>query len=129
MARSNGAGRRRSRVGRGQRWSAAEKARYLAEFAASGLSGAAFVRQTGLPQSTFDVWRSEARRREVSSHRSAREKAGASRFARVELMRLPSPSGITLVVRRASGLAAEFGSLDGASAGALLKTVLRSAAR
>jgi hypothetical protein len=119
MARSNGAGRQRSRVGRGQRWSAGERARYLSQFAASGLSAAAFVRKTGLPHSTFDLWRSEVRRR----------KSRTSGFARVEVARPSSPSGITLVVRSAAGVVAELGGLDAASAVALLDGVLRGSAR
>lgn len=128
MARSSGAGALRSRVGRGQRWSAAEKARYLAAFAASGLSGAAFVRQSGLPQSTFDLWRSEARRRRRVSRRVPRESATPG-FARVEVVGPSAPSGITLVVRSGPGVVTEFGGLDTASAVSLLEAALRGSAR
>jgi len=127
MARSSRAGRLRSRVGRGQRWSAAEKARHLAEFARSGLSAAAFVRQTGVPQSTFDLWRSEARQRRVK-RRPARKPSRPSGFARVEVVRPPSPSGITLV-RSPAGVVAELAGLDAASAGSVLDVVLRGSAR
>jgi hypothetical protein len=124
MRRLRGAGALRSRVGRGQRWSAAERERYLAEFAASGLSAAAFVRKTGLPHSTFDLWRSEARRQRVRPG-SVRKKSKTSGFARVAVVRPPSPSGITLVARSAAGVVAELAGLDAVSATSLLGVTLR----
>jgi hypothetical protein len=90
------------------------------------MSGAAFVRKTGLPQSTFDLWRSESRR--GLRKRLGRQRAETGGFARVEVVRAAAPSGITLVVRCATDLAAEFGGLDAASAVALLETVLSGAA-
>lgn len=127
MARANGAVARRARVERGGRWSAAEKAKYLSQFATSGLSAAAFVRKTGLPQSTFDLWRSEHRRRR--GKRPTRREIRTAGFAQVEVVRAAAPSGITLVVRSAAGVVAKLRALDAASAGSLLEVALRGPAR
>ena len=127
MARANGAGVR-ARVGRGGRWTGAERARYLREFGASGLRAAAFVRQTGLPRSTFDLWRQEERgrgKRPVAG--KPREPAG---FARVEV--LPPAAGapgLMLVVRTGHGVTAELTGLDAAAAVTLLELLLRGPSR
>ena len=128
MARSSGAGSRRAHVGRGQRWTAAEKAQYLTDFAASGLSAAAFVRQTGLPSSTFDLWRHQARRRRGRSTR--RRSPVPAGFAQVELLP-PSAAaaGLTLVVHTGRGVTAECTGLDPATAVALLGPMLHGRPR
>lgn len=116
----------RSRVGRGRRWTVAERARYLREFAESGLSAAAFVRRTGIPRSTFDLWRSEARpggRRAVR-----RETAVPARVARVEVLPPTSASGLHLVVRIGAELTAKLRGLD-ASAAAVIAAMIRERSR
>jgi transposase-like protein len=128
MARSSGAGLRRVHVGRGERWREAERSRYLMEFAASGLSAAAFVRQTGLPSSTFGLWRRQARRRRG---RPARPRSPvAAGFAQVEMLPPPTgTAGLTLLVRTGRGVTAECTGLDPATAVALLGPMLLGPSR
>ena len=127
MARGSGGGARRSRVGRGQRWTAAERTRYLREFAASGLSAAAFVRRTGLPQSTFDLWRHEARH--GGGRAAKRGKALPAGLARVEVLSLGGATGLSLIVRTGGERTAELTGLDGPTAVAVVEAVLRERSR
>lgn len=65
---------------RRRRWSAPERAAVLAQFAASGLSAAAFCRAAGLCAVTFSGWR--RRHAAVATEASA---APATRFATVQV--------------------------------------------
>ena len=128
MARVSGGSARRAQVGRGQRWTVEERRRYLREFARSGLSAAAFVRKTGLPQSTFDRWRHQARHRRVRVVKRA-SAAVPRGFARVEVMPATAATGLTLVVRRGTELTAELTGLDGPTAVAVIEAMLRERSR
>lgn len=131
MARRKGAAKAlRSRVGRGQRWTAAERARYLREFAESGLSVAAFVRRTGLPPSTFDLWRQQARHGGGRGARRARRAwRAAPQFARVEVLPPAAATGFHLVLRLGGARTAEVTGLDGPTAVAVLEALLRAPSR
>jgi transposase-like protein len=69
------------RRSRRRRWSAEEKAAYLAAFHESGLSGAAFCRDSGIPQSTFELWKREVRR-DSSARQHLRRRLRRSRASR-----------------------------------------------
>ncbi len=62
---------------RHRRWTAEEKAGYLAQFARSGRSALAFSEETGVPYSSFCQWRQQAR--------SEGERTGSGRFAEVHV--------------------------------------------
>ena len=112
----------RTYVGRGQRWRTSEKAGYLAKFEASGLSAAEFRRKTGVPRSTFALWRRQAKG-------ASRKGAGKQSFARVEVIPAAVSSEIVVVVRSGSGVVAELRGLDRAVAVSLLEALLVGSAR
>ena len=119
----------RRRPGGPRRWTAADKAAYLAAFATSPLSIKAFCAEVGVPRATFTLWQGQARaearaQRVVPSRRQRhrrRRPRQAPEFARVELVPPPT-GGLRLIVRRATGLEAELTGLDGPT----LVTVLRA---
>jgi len=78
----------RRRRGPYRHWTAEEKARQLDAFARRRCSIEAFCRETGVPHSTLDLWRREAREARVAAERSGLPAAEAPPvFARVELTR------------------------------------------
>jgi len=52
---------RRRRPGGPRRWTAADKAAYLAAFATSRQTIKVFCAETGVPRATFNLWQREAR--------------------------------------------------------------------
>ncbi|HTR77910.1 MAG TPA: hypothetical protein VMH39_07355 [Gemmatimonadaceae bacterium] len=124
--------RRRRRPGGPRRWTAADKAAYLAQFAESHLSGAAFCRLMDLPRATFTLWQREAR---AAAGRPGSPRARPAGFARVELVpRIADPTArptgatagpaMTVVVRGVAGVAAELTGVDPVTAVQLVRLVL-----
>ena len=118
---------------RRRRWTAAEKAAYVAEYARSRLSIAAFCREKGLSLGTFARWRQGART--GSAGPGSRPPSTPFGFARVELAPASEPPSawtrhaaadraITLVVRGRGGLEAEITGVDAATAARMLRLVL-----
>jgi transposase-like protein len=119
------------RRSRRRRWSAEEKAAHLAAFRESGLSGAAFCRGTGIPQSTFELWKREVR--QGQRREPAPVAVTPSPFARVALVpSLPTPgtplaSALRLVVRTAAGHEATLDGVDDRTAVEVLGLLLGAA--
>jgi hypothetical protein len=86
------------------------------------------VRQTGLPRSTFDLWRHEERGRRKRP--VARKQCVSAAFARVEVLPLAAGApGLMLVVRTGHGVTAELTGLDAVAAVTLLEPLLRGPSR
>lgn len=121
------AARRRPPGGR-RRWSAAERAGYLAAFRWSGGTVAAFCRRTGVPRATFTLWRRDER-----EERIARQQHGSAlptRFARVEVTSggpdaAARATGITVRLHGQSMVTGELIGLDAATALRALRLLLR----
>src|SRR6185503_6810393 len=90
------------RAGGPRRWTAADKAGYLAAFATSRQTTKTFCAETGVPPSTFNLWQREARA--ARGGRASPRRGDAPVFARVELGPAALPRGITVVVRTPDGL-------------------------
>jgi transposase-like protein len=104
---------------RSRRWSPAEKAHHLIAFRRSGLTIRQYAAGAGVPRSTFELWRREARR----AHRATRPVR--SRFAQVEVAPSASlPITPTLTVRSASGVALEIGGLDARALAQLVRALV-----
>lgn len=131
--------RRRQRPGGPRRWTEADKAAYLARFAESRLSGAAFCRMMDLPRATFTLWQREARvaaARPGSGRRSryaqfARvalvpgSKAPATRPRAGEVAAIPTMTlPMTVSVRGVTGSAAELTGVDAVTAVEVVRLVL-----
>jgi transposase-like protein len=125
---------RRRQPGRRRRWSAAEKARYLAAFRRSGGTVAAFCRRTGVPRATFTLWRQDEDHER--GDRGARQRVGTARgagFARVAVRpgipgvtdAAATPAGITVRVHAPSALTGELIGLDADTALRALRLLLR----
>jgi transposase-like protein len=114
----------RRRPGGPRRWSAADKTRYLTEFARSGLSIKSFCAKTGVPKATFNYWQREAR--EAKSVTRRHKTPG---FAQVELVPPVASSGLTMVVRSPSGIATEVSGLDRAAVESLVQVILTTRSR
>jgi transposase-like protein len=124
----------RRRPGGPRRWTAADKAAYLAAFATSPLSIKAFCAETGVPRATFTLWQGEARAA-ARAHRGApsRRRRKTPAFARVELVPPPPATGgiggMVLVMRGPAGVEAELTGLDAATLTAVLHAVFGAGAR
>ena len=81
------------RRGKRRRWTEAEKAGHLADFAAQGLTQAKFCRQKGLSPATFSLW---CRRRRVRGEIPA---GGASGQSFAEVVLTPLAGSAANVVR------------------------------
>ena len=120
----------RRRPGGPRRWSAADKAAYLAAFAKRRLGLTAFCAETGVPRATFTLWQREARAaRAAQTPQTPQTRHDRPIFARVELAPPSAPRGIALIVRGPAGLAAKLTGLDAATALTVLRLVLRPGAR
>jgi transposase-like protein len=126
----------RRRPGGPRRWTAADKAAYLAAFATSPLSIKAFCAETGVPRATFTLWQGEARAA-ARAHRDApprRRRRKAPAFARVKLVPPPATTtggigGMVLVMRGPAGVEAELSGLDAATLVTVLHAVFGAGAR
>lgn len=107
----------RRRTGGPRRWTAADKAAYLAAFAASPLTIKAFCAETGVPRATFNLWQHEAREAEAA-------RRTVPPFARVELVPPTSSGGLMMVVRGAGGLEAELTAVDATTVIMVLRALL-----
>ena len=124
---SAGLSARRRRPGGPRRWTAADKARHLAAFAARGGTLLAYCAAAGVPRATFTFWQRE--RRATTAAQAARRTPSRSRptFARVQVV-APSPGrGLTVVVRSA-GVEAEVSGLDAATVVTVVRALLRPSA-
>jgi hypothetical protein len=107
------------------RTTATERAAYLAAFACSHLSAAAFCRQHGLVYGTFAAWRSEAR---AAQPRKTRR---ASRFARVVIAAddaAPTGGPVRFLLHAPTGDVEVIGA-DAATLVRLVRTLLRATPR
>jgi len=121
---------RRQRPGGPRRWTAADKARHLAAFAARGGTLLAYCAAAGVPRATFTLWQRERRRAAATATRattaaSARRSRARATFARVEVVAPASAPAITVIVRRA-GVEAEVSGLDAATVGGVVRAILAS---
>jgi hypothetical protein len=110
------------------RTTGAERTAYLAAFARSHLSAAAFCRQHGLVYGTFAAWRSAARAAQ-STQKSRR--AAASRFARVIVAEDDAPPAggpVRFLLHAPTGDVEVIGA-DAATLVRLVRTVLRATPR
>lgn len=114
--------KRRGPSGR-RRWTATDKAHYLAAFAKSGLSTKVFCAEMNVPRSSFTLWQQEARRA-VPTNAAPTARAKPSSFARVEVVAPAPPNGITLVLRSVHGDVAELAGLDTVTALTLVRSLL-----
>ncbi len=103
----------RRRPGSPRRWTAADKTRHRAAFAARGLTIAAYCAAAGVPTATFTLWQREQRR------------GRRSRFAQVEVVAPARAEPRTLRVR-SPAVEAEIAGLDVAALVAVLGTVFRA---
>ncbi|MGQ0642752.1 MAG: IS66 family insertion sequence element accessory protein TnpA [Gemmatimonadaceae bacterium] len=119
----------RGRSRRRRRWSAAEKAHQLAAFEKRGVSIKTFCAEAGIPRSSFNLWRQQARMaastKVVSSRRSS-----PPTFAQVEVVPAAArPGMITLRIRTTQGVAAKLAGLDAAAAVTLVRAMLEKRGR
>lgn len=87
-----------------RRVSAQQRAEYVRAYAESGLSQAAFAKREGLRYSTFCHWVQKAERGELRVPCASPARAGAIRFAQVQL-----PVAAAAAGHRAGNLAVELG--------------------
>jgi transposase-like protein len=107
------------------RWTAGDKVAHLARLVASGLTLPAYCEQTGVPRSTLELWRREARA-EGGSPFAAVEVVPAPHVAGLpsELTETRGLSGITMLVRVPGGVATELAGLDPVTTLALVRLLL-----
>jgi len=107
----------RRRTGGPRRWTAADKAAYLAAFATSPLTIKAFCAETGVPRATFNLWQHEARETGATGRT-------VPAFARVEQAPPASRGGLMMVVRGAGSLEAELTAVDATTVILVLRALL-----